>query len=236
MVPLCPLCLEAGVEHTLARNGSYPRGIPVDGATRPGWIYRKHCSRCKTSFSLLPDFVLPHHRYGVVLVVDWLKDCLQGAPCRSCEFLDRHGIERPAEDSQTCYSDVLDDERTRPGYQLLNTWARKFSDRCLGALPRLVMACVFLGCDLKTRLGEHLRRLAIRSPRVWPLGLALGLVLSVREAYGCPPGPLAEPLTLLLGLLSHERRRAPGEVPSYDGLAIAGQAPPRSSPSKETQP
>ena len=116
-------------------------------------------SRCRVTFSLLPEFIVKRHRYRCVLIFDRLWDCLNGVSCRSREFMERHSIpyasptDEPSELPKTCWSDLLDSVRTRPGYQLQALWVTRFSARAQAAVPRLMMACIAIGRDLRDMPG-----------------------------------------------------------------------------------
>lgn len=244
-VVLCPLCIK-DTEHVLARNGSFPRWIPPPqgppNERRLSKIFRKRCSRCRVTFSLLPDFIVKGHRYRCVLIVDRLWDCLNGASCRSREFLERNSIpyvtDEPSDLPQTCWSDLLDDVRTQPGYQLQARWVTRFSARALAAVPRLMVACIAVGHDLRDYAWSF-SDLTLAPAQSWALALALFLWSALRGQ----PGPCKTELELLVRYLladppagpSHNRRRAPGLAPSYDGRAVPGRSPPPGRVSQEVQ-
>ena len=91
----------------LARNGSYPRYIPVGRDILLGLIYRKRCSRCKTAYSLLPSFMVPFMQYPRDLVVWWLWACLWGISSRNPKFLKKRATECPAAVPGTSWSPPL---------------------------------------------------------------------------------------------------------------------------------
>lgn len=233
-VVLCPLCLRDQIESALARNGSYPRWIPPPEGSPPAdrhlsKIFRKRCSRCKVAFSLLPDFMLKKHRYRCALVVDRLWDCLNGGSCRSREFLERHSIPHPTEEPEMCWTDLLDSIRTQPGYQLQARWITRFSARAVAAVPRLMIACIAVGRDLR-EYAWSFSDLGSAPAQSWPIALALFLWSALRGN----PSPCKRELELLVRYLvadpppgpSHKGRRASSLASSYDGLAVSGRAPP----------
>jgi len=139
-VTQCPFC-----DRLLAKNGGYGRLIPVGSGSEAGWIYRRYCSTCKVSFSLLLDCILRCQRYGRLFVVAWLWECLSGSTSRSEEAYKRIGIACPAREEGTSWTDQLDDQRTEPGYQRLCQWTQLFSERALVWYPVLIQICIVLG-------------------------------------------------------------------------------------------
>ncbi len=235
LVIFCPLCLADSVERKLACDGGYSRWIPVGGAVEAGWIFRKYCARCDTSFSLIPEFVLCYRQYGRTLVSAWLWACLLGTPSRCRSFLEDQGIWFPRCDAPGSWSDLLDDQRTHPGYQLLCHWTRLFSRQSQRAIPALLGAFIALRCDFQRDLAEPLALLTRVPVRAYALGLALGLWRAVREAsdpFGQSVGlqaalpSLVEHLVVGCGPASHGLRRAFPGVLRYDGSSQGGRSPP----------
>jgi hypothetical protein len=236
----CPLCLAENVRRRLARNGWYPRRIPDEATWQPGRAYRKKCSRCKVSFTLLPDFVLEDRSYGKGVVADWLWLALQGEPCRSRRFYEEQGLlaelAEPA-DPQTAepldpllsWTDEVDTRNRplRPCPSLLNRWLRASVVASRAWLPLLVTACVAVGCDLRHRLGVGLEALTAVPERAYPLALALGCLAWLRgepEIRGVLGGLLE-----LLGRsppASHSLQRAQFPASPYDTVDLDLRAPP----------
>lgn len=229
LVVLCPLCLCGEVEHQLVRDGGYPRWIPTTGGQSTlGRIYRKWCSRCGVSFSLLPDFIPKGLRYSCLLVADWLWEALKGTSCRSRAFLERHEVPVPDEEPGQSWTYLLDSARTQPGYQLLARWVTRFSARALTALPTLMTACIVLGCDLRAE-ADRFSGMVSAPARAFPIAVALYLWSAMRGTGE----ELERQLPSLVHYLlwhrrgsSHERRRAWHRASRYDGLAVTGRAPP----------
>lgn len=236
VVVLCPLCLLEAVEQRLVRNGGYARWIPVGCSYQRGWIFRKYCRRCDVSFSLIPDFILRRQRYGRWLIVSWLWACLCGATSRSLAFLRQQGIRHAEPDGFTCWSDLLDSDRTCPGYQLLWHWFTVFSRRAQQRIPRLVEACLSLQCDFKRDVVACLQSLPYVPRRGRALAVAVGLWRAVMQANDSD-GTLVlleDALFSLVGHLaseslpaSHKLRRASGGRVLYDTLAVGGRPPPQ---------
>lgn len=235
LVVLCPLCAADGVEHRLAKNGRYRRFVPVGLRLVWSWIYRKSCRRCGTRFSLLPAFVVAGMTYGRPLVVRWLWACLWGAGSRCRPFLEKHAVHCPAPVELTSWSDLLDDRRSRPGYQLLCRWTRWASEMAVDAMPWLLATFMFLGCDLRRDLVEPLQILRRVPPRAHAVALAMGVWRAVLEAsrsdgarvrlhHALPS--LIDCLLLLPSDASHGLRRASGAALDYSLSIPAGRAPP----------
>lgn len=183
LVVVCPLCArEGGPQCPLAKNGGYRRRIPLGIGYVWGWIYRVRCRACKTSFSLLPSFVVRRLAYGRPLLLAWLWACLQGATSRDRAFLEKHGIVRASAGERMAWSDLLDSLHHRPGYKLLWYWASCFSKRATQAIPELMKAFVAQRCSLRLDLIEPLAALPWLQDRVHGLGIAAGLIRAMAEA------------------------------------------------------
>jgi hypothetical protein len=127
----------------LWNNGSYQRLFPGESVTLP--IYRKLCPQCRVSFSLHPEPLLKRQRYGLALVAAWLWAFLKGASFRDRSFLEANQVKLPDEDGRSSWYDSLDQQRTRPGYQLLHRWSNLFCSRAKEFLPELVGAAIEAG-------------------------------------------------------------------------------------------
>lgn len=141
----CPLgCIaETGGSVRLWDNGSYLRLLLGSSVSAP--IYRKLCRRCRTSFSLHPETLLKRQRYGLAFIAAWLWAFLKGAAVRERGFLEENGVKLPVNDERSSWSDSLDQQRTRPGYQLLHRWSTVFCLRAKLYIEELVNAAVATG-------------------------------------------------------------------------------------------
>ena len=152
-VCFCPLCPG---EQKLWNNGSYLRNVPseVPGLTVLVLIFRKLCSRCRTSFSLHPEQLLKRQRFSLAFVSAWLWAFLHGTTIRARSFLETHSVRLPADDPKMSWSDSLDypGQRTRPGYQLLRYWSVLFGSRAQLLLPEITQA--FIQRRLTRELAE----------------------------------------------------------------------------------
>jgi hypothetical protein len=235
----CTVCVCPAKE--LVRNGRYSRWIPVEIGVERGWIYRKRCSACTTSFSLLPGIVLPGMRYPRSLVLTWLWARLWGCSVRNRRFLTMHALECPAPAGDTSWTDLLDCEgsRSRPGYSVLWCWSRSFAARSLRRLPLLVTAFVALGLHMGRDLAVPLERMrAVPPPSYW-LANALGLWRALMEATrtdGRAVG-LEEALSSLADFLmvepSHGFTRALLPCSDYAESGLAGRSPPTPAVTEE---
>ena len=109
-----------------------------------GVIYRKRCSKCKVSFSLHPEFLLPRRQYSLTVVAAWLWAFLGGASVRCRKFMQDNAQLVP-ETSGMSWSDTLDADRALPGYQLLQSWSTGFCSKAEALLPELVNSVVEMG-------------------------------------------------------------------------------------------
>ena len=67
----CPLC-----GRLLRRNGWYNRFVRAMQCLYMTVIYRKICKICKLNLTLLPHFILSHHRHMKSTIVTWLRACV----------------------------------------------------------------------------------------------------------------------------------------------------------------
>ncbi len=141
----CPLgCIaETGGPVRLWDNGSYLRLLLGSSILAP--IYRKLCRICRTSFSLHPETLLKRQRYSLAFVAAWLWAFLGGTAFRSRSFLEENQVSLPANDGRSSWSDSLDQQRTRPGYQLLHRWGTIFCSRAKLYIEELVNAAIASG-------------------------------------------------------------------------------------------
>jgi len=195
--------------------------LTLDLVPEAGWLYRKFCRKCKQSFTLLPDDVLPLHSYGMELIVDRLMAGIDGISLRSFSFYEEAGLvpfgckERHQEGIS--WSDLLEAEPLNPSYQLFHQWQKRFSERAQSWLRCLLVACVLAGCDLHVCLGESLESFGKCPKGLHPLLLATGLVglLQERPVRLC----LGETVRLLCGsqIGTHKPLRAAGRPPPQYG-------------------
>lgn len=141
----CPVC--AGEPVLLWNNGSYPRLLPGDKPGETVWsrIFRKLCPRCRTSFSLHPECLLKRQRYSLTVVAAWLWTFLMGAAVRDRGFLEQAQAKLPVHDGRSSWSDSLDQQRTRPGYQRLHHWCTLFCLRAKQFLDELGQSAIAAG-------------------------------------------------------------------------------------------
>jgi hypothetical protein len=159
--------------------------------------------------------------------VAWLLERLRGFPYRSESFLVRQGIEHAAPDDQTSLTDMLDCERTRPGYQRFHGWTWRFSLAAQRVIGSLVAAFAWLDLDLKSAALKVATLQTGEAPTA-PLALALSLDSCLPRNRGPDCGETAERrLARLVGMLvmrplpfSHKIRRVSCERIQYDTLVI----------------
>jgi hypothetical protein len=94
---------------------------------------------------LHPEWLLKRQRYSLVFVAAWLWAFLKGAVVRECSFLGENGVKLPVNDGRSSWSDSLDQQRTRPGYQLLHRWSTVFCSRAKLYTEQLVNAAIASG-------------------------------------------------------------------------------------------
>jgi uncharacterized protein DUF6431 len=220
-VSACPFC-----GRRLGRNGGYSRNIPNEATYESGVIFRMYCSSCKVSFSLIPGFILPWHSYSRKLIVEWLLERLRGTPYRSQHFLVQQNIGHTPADSETSWSDMVDFERTYPGYQRFHGWTSRFSRAAQGLLGPLLAAMVWLDLDLQAVAVKVTAIQPIAAPTS-PLALAMSLVYFLPPPRGPDAPQLGDVLGRVVGMLvmrrldaSHKIRRAFGDRFHYDTLVI----------------
>jgi hypothetical protein len=78
-------------------------------------------------------------------VAAWLWSFMMGAAVRSRGFLEQMQVRLPVHDGRSSWSDSLDQQRTRPGYQLLHRWTTVFCLRAKQLLPELIEAAIAAG-------------------------------------------------------------------------------------------
>lgn len=205
----------------LARDGSYPRYLPVSFPPTKEVVHRKWCSGCRTCFVLLPNDVVPNHKYGLQLIWARLAASLAGQPDHSRVFYEEQGIllgelsaeERVNPTKAMSWSDQLNAESLRPSPQLFRHWRLKWPSRAQTWLLRLLLACIYACCDLKVQFGESLKDYVDCPKDMWPLLLAAGMVALLQEESA----EAALPATVfLLGCSSsHKISRVSGRPPLH---------------------
>lgn len=229
---LCTVCPESTV---LARNGSYPRYIPVALQIELGRIFRRKCRRCKTSFSLLPSFMVPFMQYPRSLVVWWLWAYLWGISSRNLRFLKKRALECPPAWPDTSWSDQLEEQPSRPSHRLLCRWSRRFSALAAVAIPALLHGFILQGCDLRIDLAKWLRPMHFVPARAGGLAIALGLWRALAASWSTSPNSvsLKKSLSSLVDYLllpsSHSLVQVHHSVPGYDNSSTAGRSPPQTA-------
>ena len=218
---MCPFCGKR-----LGKNGGYPRNIPKDASYVDGVILRSYCSRCEVAFSLIPGFILPWHSYSRELIVAWLLERMQGTPFRSQRFLVKQRIEHVPADDTTSWTDMLDSERTCPGYQRFQDWTQRFSRSAQRLLGSLLAVIGWLDIDLRTAAARVATLQPISIPTS-PLALAVSLMNCLPRGPDPDQSGTAAELGRLVGLLvmrplplSHKIRRASADRIQYDTLVV----------------
>jgi hypothetical protein len=178
------------------------------------------------AWSLIPDFILPWHSYGRQLIVDWLLARMRGSAYRSQTFLVQQGIVHAPAEAMTSWSDMLDCQRTQPGYQRFHGWTRRFTRGAQKCLDSLMAVLAWLSLDLRQVVVEVATLQQAASPTS-PLTLALAVMLVMPSARAPDPDQRSEHLARLVGILvmrplpvSHKVRRASGGRIVYDTLVI----------------
>ncbi len=92
-----------------------------------------------------PEWVLKRQRYSLAFVAAWLWAFLLGTAFRDSSFLEENRVTLPTNDGRSSWSDSLDQQRTRPGYQLLHRWGKVFGSRAKQFLSELVTAAIAAG-------------------------------------------------------------------------------------------
>jgi hypothetical protein len=156
------------------------------------------------------------------LICSRLAASLGGHSDRSREFYEDQGLipdetstEAPLARKAKSWSDRLHERAPIPSPQLFHHWRRKWPLRAHLWLHRLTYACIFAGCDLKTRLGQSLLSFTACPESMRSLPLAAGLVGLLQEK----PISVAFPTTVtLLGCNpSHKICLAAGRPPPHYG-------------------
>lgn len=206
----------------LVRNGGYARRFPEANGFAKSLVYRKRCQRCRVNFSLLPNDMVPLHSYGLQLISDRLRATANGVGDRSQKFYVSQGLFSDEVNDNykpgargMAWSDRLNDRPLRPAHQLFRAWRRKWAAAAVARLRELLLACILVGCDLKSQLGKSLEQFADCSPSARSLLLSVGLIALLREETVIEAWPWA---TLLLGhTSSHKSFRAAGRPPPQYG-------------------
>lgn len=147
------------------------------------------------------------------MMAGWLLLALNGEPVRSRSFFEEFDLAPTA--TRESWSDLLNSVRTYPGYQLLFSWLRDFSNRALAAVPFLMTACILLGCDLKTRVAVPLASWTRVPERAFPLALALVLFAALRDTGETLAEALPDLVIFLTEPPPQGLRREPGRGSRY---------------------
>ncbi len=207
----------------LARDGGYPRYLQTSFPPAKGTVHRKWCSACRTCFVLLPNDVVPLHKYSLQLICDRLDASFAGQSDHSRDFYEEQGLlsgELPTEGRLAptramSWSDQVCSEPPRPSPQIFRHWRLKWPSRAQVWLPKLLLACIHASCDLKMRLGESLTGYINCPESMWPLVLATGLAALLQEESAEAALPAA---VFLLGCsTSHKISRVSGRPPPHYG-------------------
>lgn len=236
---VCSVCV--GAEQRLVLNGSYRRWMVVDGAFERGRILRKKCSACKTSFSLIPGFLVPWHQYPRLIILKWLWACLWGSSLRNRRFLLMYAVESQAPPEDAAWTDWLDCDsgRTRPSYSLLWSWTQRFSSLAQQRIASLAYTLSALGLDVQRDFAVHLERMSRIPLRARWLALGVGLWRALLEASRTDGQKveLAEAVSSFVDYLllspSHGFTRAFSSPPDYTEGRPAGRSPPSPAGNEE---
>ncbi|MCW5796819.1 MAG: hypothetical protein KIS97_20990 [Nitrospira sp.] len=172
------------------------------------------------NFSLLPNDMVPLHSYGLQLISDRLRANVNGVGNRNREFYVSQGLFSDEVNDNykpgargLSWSDRLSDQPLRPAHQLFAAWRRKWATSAVARLRELLLACMLVGCDLKSQLGKSLEHFADCSPSARSLLLSVGLIALLREETVTEAWPWA---ILMLG-----------HAPSHKSFRAAGRPPPQ---------
>lgn len=206
----------------LWNNGSYQRFVRLTPASfAKVKIFRKLCPKCRTHFSLHPEFLLKRQTYSLGLVTAWLWAFLQkNASSRCQKFYEEIGLEPKDSDSRLSWTDLLDQSkvRTRPGYQLFHYWSCLFSHRASFLLSALVQA----SCQHQTELD--LSTPWPCSKRAYPLQAAWLHWLLIQRAQSYLPldekSAFQKFVRYLAQAPSHKVRRVRSRQQNYDVLIL----------------
>lgn len=203
----------------LVKNGGYLRQLDLDAGFTPARIFRKLCRGCHTSFTLLPNDVVPLHSFGLTLIAARVEASLRGVPDRDQQFYRERGlIPDEPEFENVSWSDRLNDKPLRPSHRLFAGWRRKWGLLSRPWLVALLSACIYMGCDLRTQLGHSLQAMTRCPESLRSLALAAGLLGLLRDESAWSALPAAIRLTACRP--SHKRARAGGRPPPQYGGAL----------------
>lgn len=197
----------------VVRDGDYPRFLEGDAGLTLGVIFRKKCQGCGTRFSLLPNDVAPLHSAPLTLICNRLRASLEGCSDRSEAFYQEQGLLPDDNNNGESWSDRLEDQCPSP--RLFRCWRRKLGARAQAWMHRLLLACIFAGCDLKSRYAELVQVFAGCQDSLRPLALAAGLVALLQEKSAWDALPTT--VLLLACSASHKPSLAAGRPPPHYG-------------------
>jgi hypothetical protein len=203
----------------LVKNGSYLRQLDLDGGPGPARIFRKCCAGCHTSFTLLPNDVVPLHTYSLRFIAARVEASLRGVADRDRQFYEERGLIPDEPDFQNVsWSDRLNDKPLRPSHRLFARWRGKWAMCSRPWLFALLSACIYVGCDLRTQLGQSLEAMTRCPELMSPLALAAGLMGLLRDESAWTALPAVIRLTACRP--SHKPARAGGRPPPQYGGAL----------------
>ncbi len=196
----------------LVRDGHYPRFLPTADGLRLGVICRKKCPGCRTRFSLLPNDVVPLHSCGLPLICCRLRASLACVPDRNEAFYHQHGL-LPDDNIDISWTDRVNENLLSPTNHVFRGWRLKWPRRAQAWLSRLLLACVFAGCDLKSKLATELQQFSGCPATMRALPMAAALVALVQE--GRAQDSFQTAVFLLACSPAHKSQLVSGRPPPY---------------------
>lgn len=178
-----------------------------------GVIFRKKCPGCLTRYSLLPNDVVPLHTHSLDLICSRLRASLEGQVDRSQSFYKENELLPDDDTHSQSWSDSLDSQY--PSHLVFRSWRRKFGARAQVWMHRLLLACVFVGCDLKVRFAEGVQAFAGCPEALRALALTTGLVAMMQERTASDS--LRSTVLLLACSASHKPILTAGRPPPHYG-------------------
>lgn len=206
----------------VVRDGDYDRYLPSDADLQRGVIFRKKCPGCLTRFSLLPNDVAPCHTYSLALICSRVRASMQGQADRSRAFYEEQGLS-PDDNTRSgeSWTERLAAQYKGPSPQLFRHWRLKFPRRAQDWMHRLLLACVFAGCDLKARFAEAVQVFGACPVAMRSLTMAAGLVALMQEENSA-----LDSLKTTVFLMACSSPPKPNLAPSHKIFLAAGRPPP----------